>query len=188
LVLISGAAVFVFGHAGTRLGKSGGPSNEFGTVNNEYGLHLKRQNKPQEAMKHFIRAVDIWSRFWGPDHLMVANAQLNLCTVCYSVGSLSQAEEFAQQALQIRKDAVGQNHPLYAEALINLAAVELARQRGGRSRQVADKQLREGIGIFERTRGGEHPDTMWARSFVADENDEDFSDGDDESTEGEGAT
>jgi hypothetical protein len=29
---------------------------------------------------------------------------------------------------------------------------------------------------------------MWARSFVADENDEDFSDGDDENTEGEGAT
>ena len=160
MVLISGAAVFVFGHAGTRLGKSGGPSNEFGVVNNEYGLHLKWQNRPQEAMKPFIRAVDIWSRFWGPDHLMVANAQLNLCTVCYSVGSLSQAEEFAQQALQIRKDVVGQNHPLYAEALINLAAVELAR----------------------------HPDTMWARSFVVDENDEDFSDGDDEKTEGEGAT
>ena len=29
---------------------------------------------------------------------------------------------------------------------------------------------------------------MWARSFVVDENDEDFSDGDDETTEGEGTT
>ena len=36
-----------------------------------------------------------------------------------------------------------------------------------------------GIDIFERTRGGMHPDTLWARSFIGEEED-DFSDEDDE--------
>jgi hypothetical protein len=91
----------------------------------------------------------------------------------------AQAHDFAQQALDIRKKEVGPNHPLYAEALINMAAVELARQRAGRLRKEAEKQLWEGIGIFERSRGGQHPDTLWARSFVGDE-DQDFSDPDDD--------
>ena len=60
-----------------------------------------------------------------------------------------------------------------------MAAVELARQRAGRLRKEAEKQLWEGIGIFERTRGGQHPDTLWARSFVGDE-DDDLSDADDD--------
>ena len=41
-------------------------------------------------MRLFMRAVEMWSRVWGPDHLLVANAQVNLCTVCYSAGSLQQ--------------------------------------------------------------------------------------------------
>merc|ERR550514_524639 len=109
-------------------------------------------------MRLFIRAQDIWTRVWGQNHLMVANALLNLCTVCYAVGSLQQAYDYAEQAKEIRRDAVGPNHPLYAEALVNLAAVELARDRGGRMRKEADQQLWQGIGIFERTRGGQHPD------------------------------
>lgn len=94
----------------------------------------------------------------------------------------AQAHDFAQQALEIRRNAVGHNHPLYAEALVNMAAVQLARHGGGRQRKEAEKQLWEGIGILERSRGGQHPDTLWARSFVGDE-EQDFSDG---SEEGEG--
>ena len=41
-------------------------------------------------MRLFMRAVEMWSRVWGAEHLLVANAQLNLCTVCYTVGSLQQ--------------------------------------------------------------------------------------------------
>ena len=148
---------------------------------NEYGLYLKRQNKAQEALNRFMRAVDQWSRLpeVGGEHLLVANAKLNLCTVCYSLNQLDQAHQFAEQALEIRKTQVGSNHPLYAEALVNFAAVELARNRGGRLQKDAQRQLWEGIGIFERTRGGQHPDTLWARSFVGDE-DDDLSDADDD--------
>ena len=81
--------------AGQRLNKKDGPSHDFATLCNEYGLYLKRQNKAQEAMRLFMRAVEMWSRVWGPEHLLVANAQLNLCTVCYSVGSLQQVSEDA---------------------------------------------------------------------------------------------
>ena len=93
--------------------------------------------------------------------------------------SMSQAHDFAQQALETRKTAVGHNHPLYAEALVNMAAVQLARHAAGRARKEAEKHLWEGIGIFERSRGGQHPDTLWARSFVGDE-EQDISDGSDE--------
>jgi len=175
---------FVCVGAGQRLGKKEGPTPEFATLCNEYGLHLKRKNKGQEAMTLFLRAVKIWGQLLGADHLLVANAQLNLCTVCYALGNLQEAHNFAEQSLKIRRDKVGTNHPLFAEALVNLAAVELARERGGRLRKEAEKQLWEGIAIFERTRGGQHPDTLWARSFVG-EDDKDFSDGEDEDDEAE---
>jgi hypothetical protein len=116
---------------------------------------------------------------------MVANALLNLSTVCYAVGSLQQAHEYCEQALEIRRNAVGSGHPLYAEALVNLAAIELARNRGGRVQKEAERQLLEGIDIFERTRGGQHQDTLWARSFVGDE-DQGFSDADDDDDDNTG--
>ena len=156
-------------------------SKEFAMLNNEFGLYLKRQNEAKEAEKQFSSAIDRWSKLpdIGPDHLLVANAKLNLCTVCYATNQMQKAQHFAEEALDIRRDKVGPNHPLYAEALVNWAAVELARDRGGRLRKDAIKMLREGIDIFERTRGGMHPDTLWARSFIGEEED-DFSDEDDE--------
>jgi len=166
-----------------RLGKSTGPSLEFAVLCNDYGLYQKRQGKHAEAVRLFMRAVDIWSRHNGPEHLTVANANLNLCTACYAMGHLQQAKEHAKTALDIRKSNVGDNHPLYAEALVNLAAVGLASEHESRNKKEAERQLQLGVAILERTRGGQHQDTQWAKSFLPKEelDDEDDEDDEDES-------
>ena len=158
----------------SRLGSSQGPTAEMASLCNDYGLYQKRDGKHAESLRQFLRAADLWTRIYGAEHLCVANANLNLCTASYAIGNLQQAEEYAQTCLLIRKSLLGTYHPLYAEALCNLAAVELARGRTGRPRKEAEKQLREAISILETTRGSRHPDTLWARSFLDDSvNDED---------------
>ena len=150
----------------TRLGANQGPSVELATLCNDYGLYQKRVGRFAESLRLFLRASDVWTRVLGPEHMSVSNANLNLCTASYAMGNLQQAEEYAQSCLMIRKSILGTVHPLYAEALCNLAAVELARGRTGRPRKEAEKQLREAISILETTRGNRHPDTLWARSFL----------------------
>jgi len=167
----------------TRLGKRGAPPEDFAVLLNEYGLHQKRQGSLHEAARTFGRASEIWTRHHGTEHLTVATANLNLSTVYYAMNSLPQAHEHAAAALAARQAAVGGGHPLYAEALVNLAAVELARHDNGRARREAERMLGEGIAILQRTLGGQHPDTLWARSFVGLDGDLDL---DDESESDEG--
>eukprot|EP00961_Rhodomonas_salina_P297873 3937574-Rhodomonas_salina.1 len=114
------------------------------------------------------------------------------------MGHLQQAKEHAKTALDIRKSNVGDNHPLYAEALVNLAAVGLASEHESRNKKEAERQLQLGVAILERTRGGQHQvslrrvhatllrdthDTQWAKSFLPKEelDDEDDEDDEDES-------
>lgn len=56
---------------------------------------------------------------------------------------------------------------------------------GGRMRREALRMLQEGVGIYEAARGGQHPDTLWARSFLAhaggaEDDDDDESGGEEE--------
>jgi len=169
----------------TRLGKRGGPQVDLAVLLNEHGLHEKRQGHLQEAARTFMRASEIWTRHHGAEHLTVATANLNLSTVFYALNNLVQANDHAAMALEVRKAAVGTGHPLFAEALVNLAAVELARHSQGRARKEAERLLSQGIAIFQRTQGGQHPDTLWARSFVGLDGMEDLDDDDEEEEEEE---
>ena len=155
---------------------------------NDFGLWCKRNGRRDDATRHMIRAADIWSKVLGPEHPQVSTAYFNLSTVLYESGHLAQASEHANTAATIRKATAGPRHPLYAEALVNLGAVDLARSGGdpnggGRMRREAIRMLQEGVGIYESSRGGQHPDTLWARSFLAQAGaggDDDDDDDDDE--------
>eukprot|EP00960_Hanusia_phi_P069414 767086-Hanusia_phi.AAC.4 len=174
----------------SRLCKKTGPDTKLATLHNDWGLHLKREDRHNEAIKNFMRASEIWTRKLGASHLLVSTANLNVSTTCYAMGNMQTASEHAAIAMEIRKEAVGVNHPLYAEALINFAAVELGKEKVGRARREAEILVRQAIAIFERARGGQHPDTLWARSFLTEGfgssivDDDDLSDEDGEEESG----
>lgn len=155
-------------------------------LHNDWGLHLKRESQHNEAIRNFMRASEIWTRKLGANHLHVSTANLNISTTCYAMGNMQTASEHAALAMEIRKEAVGVNHPLYAEALLNFAAVELGKEKIGRARREAESLVRQAIAIFERTRGGQHADTLWARSFLTESFGASLIDGDDDTSDEDG--
>ncbi len=70
------------------------------------------------------------------------------------MGDYAKAEPLFRQALEIRKRALGENHPDYAASLNNLAA--LYEEMGDYAK--AEPLYREALAIDKRALGENHPD------------------------------
>ena len=74
-------------------------------------------------------------------------------------GKYKQAEPLYEQALEIRKEALGEDHPDYATDLNNLA--ELYRAQG--KYEQAEPLYEQALAICEKALGKEHPNTIMCR-------------------------
>ena len=110
----------------------------------------------QEAAIHLRAAQELYEQVYGPDHPDTLR-----CTVLLGMvyGELRdpQAIPTQQEALAIRRKLYGNEHPLVAESMSELAYA-LWRTAVPRQWKEADRYYQEAIAMYRRLLGPEHPD------------------------------
>ena len=108
----------------------------------------------QQAKEHCERALDIWLKKLGPEHVHVATTYSNLGVVQHDLGDLEQAKEHYERALDIRLKKLGPEHVHVATTYINLGSV----QRDLGDLQQAKEHHERALDIKLKKLGPEHVD------------------------------
>ncbi|MEH1837687.1 MAG: tetratricopeptide repeat protein, partial [Nostoc sp.] len=87
----------------------------------------------------------------------------NLAELYCSIGRYNEAEPLFQQALELRKRLLGDNHHNVATSLNNLALLYCSTKRYSEAKLLFE----EALAICERTLGIGHPNTMRVRHNFA---------------------
>ncbi|MBI4853195.1 MAG: tetratricopeptide repeat protein, partial [Acidobacteria bacterium] len=111
-------------------------------------------NKYEEAIKKFDRANELLAK---------ATAIFGLGDFYTDKGDYSKAEPLLIQALEIRKKALGENHPSTTSSMNNLAS--LYNDKGDYSK--AEPLLIEALRIHKKALGENHPSTATSMSNLA---------------------
>ena len=93
----------------------------------------------EQAKDYHQRAIEIWIKVLGPNHINVATSYNNLGVVYEAMGELEQAKDYLQRALEIRIKVLGPNHIDVATSYNNLGSVFKAM---GELEQAKDYHLR----------------------------------------------
>ena len=96
------------------------------------------------------------------DRLELSNALQNMGHMRWQRADYASAETLLTQALRLRRDTLGPNHP--EVGTLNAFLGEVMRREG---KQVAERYLRDGIAIQEQTLGRGHPDVLTSKSNLA---------------------
>ncbi len=88
------------------------------------------------------------------DKVVLANTLDSLGEIFFSKGDLAAAEAPLREALKLREEALGMNHPMTAESLNNVGT--LLYQSGRYEEAAAEYEL--ALPIYERVYGAEHPE------------------------------
>jgi tetratricopeptide (TPR) repeat protein len=110
------------------------------------GFIRLNEGKQLEAEQYFRRAVDMIRAAFGPDHLAVAVAEVNLAHAYVRSGNLSGARALLEHSAPIEKNA-GHPSPYLATCLF----VEAQWHAASGHRVEADQFFRESIGMFDAT-------------------------------------
>jgi len=124
---------------------------------------LTAQGRFDEAHEATTQAVAM-ARQISEHPALLAGALESQARVAQASGSLSQAAQLWQEALQARTAASGSDHPLCAEALRNLAIVQ--QMQGDHA--AALSSLRSAYDLLRRLLGEKHPDTLASLASLAD--------------------
>ncbi len=105
-------------------------------------LYVHR-NKPAEALPLAERAVRLWENKLDRSHPTYSFLLNNLAKVYIALGQFERAELLIQQALEIAKLTLGEQHPETANILINYSVIlkKTSRKREGRTIQAQAKAI-----------------------------------------------
>lgn len=81
------------------------------------------QNRPTEARDYMVRSLRLREEALGPDHLHVAASYESLCILEMELMLLDEAELSCEQALKIRRQALGELHAQSVRASTLMAGV-----------------------------------------------------------------
>jgi CHAT domain-containing protein/tetratricopeptide (TPR) repeat protein len=131
-----------------------GPNHvQVAAILRNYGRLMAATN-PAEGEKLLREAVDIYAK--APDHpaFEYANTLLALGEAQRKLGDLAAARKTVQTALEVAEQGLGTKHPVYADALGELALIHQA----AREYAEAERRFHEAIDIVGETDGRNHPD------------------------------
>ena len=94
-----------------------------GKVLNMSGQVYNRLGEYNQAKELHEKALMIYKKIFGEDHIKVAACYCNLASVFGSLGKYNQAKELSEKALMIRKKIFGEDHAHVAASYSNLASV-----------------------------------------------------------------
>ncbi len=117
---------------------------------------LWKQSKYDEALVALQRALALYQKRLGPDHISVARTLDGIATVYIDQGKLEDAYDLDKQALSIAENALGATHPSLTIFLNNMGNCLLFLGRYEEARVSLERALQ----IAEQTLGPEHPGTI----------------------------
>ena len=115
-----------------------------------------------EALDLSLEALDLAKALYPPGHHVLATA-LNNYAVLGAWLNPDAARGMLQAALQARRQSFGEDHPLIAETMNNLAWVHLRQN----DRETAVELFSEALAIRRRTQSDEHPAIVGTLSNLA---------------------
>ncbi len=124
-----------------------------GAAANDLAGALRRQNRLDEALPLYLRALAIAEASYGPHHPAIATPLNNLGNVYYDLQRHADAQRYYERTLAL-SEGLGSDHPEVANALNNLANNLLALDR---SVEAVDLHTRA-LQIRERALGPSHPE------------------------------
>jgi tetratricopeptide (TPR) repeat protein len=87
------------------------------------GVEYDHQGKYEEALKHYLRALEIREKKLGSGHPTVATTLYNIGSVYRHQGKYEEALQYYLRALEIRENKLGSDHPDVAGTLNNIGSV-----------------------------------------------------------------
>jgi CHAT domain-containing protein/Flp pilus assembly protein TadD len=113
------------------------------------GIACYQEGKDDQAEKLIPKALEIFKRNLGEQHVYYGNCLNNLALLYCQRADYGKAERLFSQAMKVCKETLGEEHPSYAGILNNLA--EVYRNRGDYTRaevlcRQATKVLKEALG------------------------------------------
>ncbi len=114
------------------------------------------QGKNDEALAALERAITLYKKVLGPDHVKVARAMDGVATVYSSLARFDDAYDLDKQALDIAARALGTSHPQLSAYLNNTGNQLFSLGRYDEAR----RDLLRALALSEATAGRDHPDTV----------------------------
>ena len=116
---------------------------------------LLRQERPEEALKPALQAVEMGRRLWSEPHVDQASALNSLANVRRSLGQLDTAHHLYLESLDAARQALDSRHPRFVGTLVNVAF--LLHQDLDRPGEAESLYL-EALETYRSTVGVENPD------------------------------
>ena len=131
-----------------------GPNHvQVAAILRNYG-RLVASTNPAEGGKLLQEAADIYANAADHPAFEYASTLIALGEAERKRGDLSAARKTTQTALDVAERGLGRTHPVYAEALGELALVH----QGAREYAEAERRLHEAIAVVNVAQGPNHPD------------------------------
>jgi len=121
------------------------------------------RGQPQEIQRHVELALDEYRQHACEDRVLLAHLYSDLGYAFNAVGRPKRALELAQQALDIRRELLGERHPDTAQSLNNMASYYDTLGNPKRALKLAEQSL----AIRRELLGERHPDTASSLSNIA---------------------
>jgi serine/threonine-protein kinase len=108
---------------GLQATKANAPKEDAGRAMDALGTVLEQRGKYDEAIPVLKEAVRLRSA-GNADHAALADSQLELANTYFYAGRYDEAKALNEQLLNTHRQLYGDRHPLVAEDLINLGAIQ----------------------------------------------------------------
>jgi serine/threonine-protein kinase len=126
------------------------------------GRVLREKGAFDEAARCLQTAIDAYAT--RPDaERDLSDAVLALAETEFYAGRIQEAEAHNLRVLVLDRRLYGERHPNVAHVLLNLAAIDAARN----DNEKAEARDREALGIMQAWFGADHPETASARTILA---------------------
>ncbi|MEM1209048.1 MAG: tetratricopeptide repeat protein [Planctomycetota bacterium] len=109
-----------------------------GRYENNIGLTLGHQGLLEESREHLARALE-FDRRYPTDPRNTSATLINVACAYYKLGRFDEAEPLFVEALEIRRNELGETHALTADAIAHLADL---REAQGRNQEAIDLRVR----------------------------------------------
>ncbi|MEO0415279.1 MAG: tetratricopeptide repeat protein, partial [Verrucomicrobiota bacterium] len=98
-----------------------GQDQDSGAKFHEEGVAYQKENKLEEAVKSFTKALKLREEELGEEHLKMGETAVWLGSIYKTQGKYEEAEPLYKRALAICEKQLGADHPDTATSLSNLA-------------------------------------------------------------------
>jgi len=130
---------------------------------NELGLIAIEDGKYAIAKEDFERSLVLYEKTYGPDHILVANAEAGLAQAYIGERNYKKAESIIRRAIAIGRASLGDAHFAVAKLFMVAARVEEREH----NRPEADQLYRQALTIYRRSLPNDSPDRAEAEKQYA---------------------